>query len=82
MRKQMDITKSLVIDGLLWPPNTVEIRDVLTVGRWFYYQSPQHGQTQLKVTKFTDETCSTIGLDGTRYTDTWKQLQIERVTLI
>jgi len=78
----MDITKHLVIDGTLWPPNTVEIRDVLTVGRWFYYKSPQHGQTQLKVTETDDEVCKCVGMGGTRYSDSWCHLQIERVTLI
>ena len=78
----MDITKSLVIDGLLWPPNTVEIKDVLTIGRWFYYQSPEHGQTQLKVIEVNTETCSSVNLRGTRYTDSWHNLQIKRVTLI
>ncbi len=78
----MNITKPLVIDGVLWPPNTVEIRDVLTVGRWFYYQSPEHGQTQLKVDKVDDESCRSIGINGTKYTDSWSHLKINRVTLI
>ncbi len=78
----MDITKHLVIDGTLWPPNTVEIRDVLTVGRWFYYKSPEHGQTQLKVVEISEKTCKCIGTTGTTYTDSWGRLQIELVTLI
>lgn len=78
----MDVTKPLVIDGTLWPPNTVEPKDVLTKGRIFYYDSPMKGIVKLTVFKLTYNQCHTEGIDGTRFADDWNKLEMARITLI
>jgi hypothetical protein len=77
----MDASKAQVIDGVLWPPNTIEPRDILTVGRVFNYDSPAHGMTRLTVHKVDETHCHTIGDDQLRYKDAWVDLDINRIHL-
>ena len=78
----MDVTKPLVIDGVLWPANTAEPKDVLTLDRQFYYDSPIKGMTRLKVTKIDDKKCYSQDINGHNYSDDWHLLEMSRITLI
>jgi hypothetical protein len=78
----MDRSKPQVIDGVLWPPNTIEVQDILTVGRIFNYDSPQHGMLRLVVQKTDGEYCHCMGTHTKLiYKDRWIDYDIGKIYL-
>jgi hypothetical protein len=76
----MDVTKPIIFDGALWPPNTLENKDVLTVGRIFYYDTSRFGMMKLIVTEVDDSHCHMSDGD-VMYRDPWYMIDLTHIHL-
>lgn len=79
----MNLAEPIVLDGVLWSPNTLEIRDILTVGRKVKYTSERLQKSlNLIVSSFIGDKCSFWGEDDNKgYTVKIEDIIIENLSL-
>ena len=79
----MDLSKPIVLDGILWSPNTLDIEDILTPGRNIIYKSEKLQKTlHLLVTKCDHRKCNFWCEDEKQnYAQLFSELIIENISI-